>query len=74
MNLYMDRWVRRTGNRVEFGNVVGPYCGNGYTYDFPTPKHAADAAIYLSGRDPENPNMPTEFSPETAKKFGALES
>ncbi len=65
----MTRWVERRGNVVEFGNVVGGFCGSPYIYQFEFETQAQDAATYLKGIDPDG--LPRAFGPEIQARFNA---
>jgi hypothetical protein len=69
--LRMERWVQRTGTLITFGNLVGGFSGDTYSYKFKSVAKAKKAEEYLKARDPEEPNLPTAFGPEEQKRFGA---
>lgn len=69
MNLMrMDRWVKQTDRRVEFGNIVGGHMGRPYIYKCATTVDAKRFAEYARQRDPECEDMPIAITEELARE------
>jgi hypothetical protein len=70
--LKMVRWVERKGKRVEFGNIVGPYCGKPYVYQFPNEKLAKEFETFV--KKEEGPGMPIGVPPEIWGQYKVKEA
>lgn len=66
----MSRWVERRGKHVEFGNVVGPFCGKPYKYRCATFEGAQQFANYVAGMD--STGMPVSVGEDIAARYGAV--
>ena len=52
LNVRMIRWVERvSATTVRFGNIVGPYVGGEYIYDFPDETLADEFEALVRGLD-----------------------
>ncbi len=69
--MYMSRWVELKGNRVEFGNIVGGFCGRPYVYECASAEDAFAFSKFLEHRDPAEPNMPVAVTDAELVRFNA---
>lgn len=66
----MSRWVERRGHHVEFGNIVGPYCGRPYKFRCKTLEGAKRLEAYAKQVDSDG--VPVAIGPQKHTEFGAV--
>ncbi len=69
--MYMSRWVELKGNRVEFGNMVGGFCGRPYVYECASVEDAFAFSKFLEHRDPDDSNLPVAVTQSELVRFNA---
>lgn len=66
----MHRWVERRGTHVEFGNIVGPFCGKPYKFRCKTIEGAIQLAEFASQIDADG--QPVAVGPKKHAEYGAV--
>ena len=72
LNMKMTRWVERVDTTtVRFGNLVGPYIGSDYVYNFPNESLADEFEEMVKGTDEDG--MPAVVDPSKWAKYNRRE-